>query len=204
MPYILVAVIFGALVLGYITHGFKQFTFSSTPSPQSSVSEVQVDNNTPVATISVDIPADWKLFTSDYGYSLKYPTDIKTDTMAEGDRFYKLGPTQSAGTELYDGISLLIKSADLADLSLDQLVDQKYKQLKSEETTREITPIQEKKIGNHTVKSFHHTAFGDGEYIYIQMPNKQYLEIINMTVEPQNREQTFQAIVEKMIASITF
>jgi hypothetical protein len=200
---ILILSIFGALVIGNLTHGFKQLTPNSS-SPVPAQSQVLIQENKMQPTVSADVPPDWKKYTSPNGFILHYPADIQYDIMPEGERFFKPGPTQSLGTELYDGISILIRTGDMANMTLQELVGQKYQQIKEEETTREITDPVSVIYGNNQAIQFRQIGFGDGDFIYLQMPGKKYLEIINMTVEPQNRKQSYQKIVEQMIGSINF
>lgn len=202
---LVVVILIGGSFLGWYLMSIRpkgdQVNQVTTPSP--SVSPLIVINPSP-ATVSSEVPPDWKLYTSPNGFKLYYPPDMENDSMSEGERFYKLGPTQSRGTELYDGISLLLRTGDMADLTLEKLVQQKHQEMKNAETTQEITDPVTKTYGNHQAIQFRQSSLGDGDFIYIKMPGKKYLEIINLTVEPQNREQTYQKVVYQMIKSISF
>lgn len=202
LPFLILIIIFGSLAVGYLTHGFKQIY----PNPQVSPSASVMPLPTEVAlqsTVSAQIPANWLVYHSPNGYAIAYPSDIKTDQVSEGERFYKHGPTQSSGTELYDGISLLIRTGDLANLSLEDLVQKKHQQMKEEETTRDISNPVNINYGNHSAIQFKKSSLGDGEFIYLKTPNGKYLELINISVEPNNKD-TYQKIVSQMIGSITF
>ena len=152
-----------------------------------------------------EIPVSWKTFQSEtYGYSIRYPEDVKAEKTTEGDRFLKTGPTQSLGTELYDGIVFTIKTGNLENRSLEQLAKQRHGETAKEETTRSITELTPATFGTHQGYSFRRTGLGDGQFIYLLGKDGKYFEIINMTVEPTNRAQTFQNIVDLMIMSIRF
>lgn len=201
--------VISVLILIVLIAGAGYFYYGMMPA----IEKPPVASTTPIASATIPLPASskapevpvgWRLYTSKNGYTLNYPPDLTIETTPEGERFYKLGPTQSTGTELYDGISFLIRTGDLAGLTLRQLADQKHQQNQDAPTTQEITDVKPITYGPHQGYQFRVNSLGEGDYIYLVGPNAQYLEIINLTVEPANREQTFQGIVETMFSSIRF
>ena len=208
--------VIGAIILGLIIYGAYYFyndTYEQTM--------LEIQNTTPVAPIpsvteadiatdsgestSTAIPADWKLSNSSkYGYSIRFPKNMQSDTTSEGDRYYFMGPTQSLGTELYDGISLLIKSHRYNGKTIKEVATERHDIMEKEETTKSITSVSE--VGYRSVfgYKFRREALGDADFIYIPMNKDEYLEVINMTVEPENakNDPPYTQIVEQMISSI--
>lgn len=193
---IILAIIFIFLVIsGFYIYNSKQPVPQSTPSPFPSA----------LTTSTIPLPSDWIPFTStNFNYTLKHPTDIIAEPSIEGDKFTKLGPTQNTGTELHDGISLIIHSGNLEGQSLEQLTQSKHDQLKSSETTNSITDISKKTYGPNAAYQFRKKSLDEADFIYIQKSPTEYLEIINSTVEPSDREQSFQKTTEAIISSLEF
>lgn len=199
-----------AAVIGYAGFYFYNDTYQQTLDEMQNLETVSVPSDN-AASDSANpssfspIPTDWQTFRSkQYGYSLNHPKDINTETTTEGDRFYKLGPTQSLGTELYDGLSLTIRAGKLNGKSLESVAKQMREQSAKEETTQSITELQTVSYGAIKGYQFRKSSLGDADFIYVQKSPTEYLEIINGTVEPKNRTQTFAKIVSEMISSIQF
>lgn len=205
--------LFGLLILIIITlagYYFYKETYVQTmvelqTRPISSVQTVATISGQPKVSSTSATPDNWKVFQSKrYGYSLNYPSDINLETTSEGDRFYKLGPTQSLGTELYDGISLTIRSGKLEGKTLRQFVDQQFTIMKDEITTNSITEIKPLTIGEFQGFKFRKSSLGEADFIYLQKSKDEYLEIIDGTVEPVNREQSFKETVFLILSSVSF
>ncbi len=159
----------------------------------------------PMAEPQIKIPEDWIPYTSKkYGFTIYHPADFQTDTNPEGDRLIKLGPTQSTGTELYDGLVLMIKSGPLDGKTIRQFADAQHLEMKNAETTQSITDVIEKKYGTHTAFQFRKDSLGEGDFIYLQKSPTEYLEVINMTYEPENSSSDFIKTAEIMISSLEF
>lgn len=208
--------VIGVIILGLIIYGgyyFYNETYEQTMleiqnappiAPIPSVTEADIATNSAIATSSA-IPADWKLSTSSkYGYSIRFPKNMQSDTTSEGDRFYFLGPTQSLGTELYDGISLVIKSGRFNGKTIKQIAQEQHDNLKKEDTTKSITNVSEVNYRSVYGYTFRREALGEADFIYIPMNKDEYLELINMTTEPENakNDPPYTQIVEQMISSI--
>lgn len=188
-------------IAGYYLYTLRASPDSTNPAPGPEASYLPGESPQP----ATNIPKDWVPFTSEkYEYTIKHPADMQKDTGPEGDRFFKHGPTQSLGTELYDGIILMVKSGPLEGKTIEQLAQTKHQELKNAETTQSVSDIITKSYGPNTAYQFHLTSIGDGDYIYLQKSPTEYLEVINMTVEPAQREPAFQQTAETMISSLEF
>lgn len=149
-------------------------------------------------------PGDWKTYTSQqYDFSIRYPTDVTHQTTSEGERFHKLGPTQSDGTELYDGISVMIKTGSLGGKPFAQFVNDRYEEIKNDSVGARMGDKHPVTIAGKPGIAFTVSTLGERTNIYLPKDEGMYYEIINGTVEPQNRPQTFQGIVNAMLSTLT-
>ena len=177
----------------------KDKTTNQTPVTNQNITPTTVI----LPSIDVSVPENWVPFTSQqYGFSIQYPLDMTHQTTSEGERFYKLGDTQSTGTELYDGISVMIKSGDLGGQTLADFVRNKHTETKKDQLQPEVGEIKQVSIAGLAGFSFRVRSIGDGTFIYLPKGNNEYLEIVNGTVEPAQREQTFQKIVDQMLSTL--
>ncbi len=155
---------------------------------------------------SQDVPQNWQSYVSKtHDFTIRMPADITVQTTSEGEHFFKLGPTQSAGTELYDGISILVRRGILEEnQTLEQLAKIKHQQAKDEPTTNNITQLQPVIYGPLAGYQFRKSSLGEADFIYFQKSKTEFIEVINNTVEPANRDQTFQATAKLMISALEF
>lgn len=195
----------GAIGVGLYFVNQQPKTKVVVPLPPTSATTPTLNPSGPKISPLPTIPASWKTFTSmSYGFSIKYPADIKHDITSEGERFYKLGPSQATGTELYDGISVVIRAGSLQGKPFKEWVDQKYLEFKTDPVRPEVGDQKPITIAGMQGVSFTVSSLGDRTMMYLPKGTDQFLEITNSTVEPQDREQTFQKTVDLMLSSLEF
>lgn len=184
---------------------FRQSNDSASISqvPSSTRQIVSSPEASPLPTPKV--PTSWKTYTSEvYNFSIRYPEDIIHDTNSEGERFYKHGPSQSQGTELYDGILVLIRSGSLENIPFAMWVERKYEEVKNDPLQPRMGEKKSVTIAGKQGFIFTVSTLGERAVIYLPKGDNEYLEINNGTVEPQDREQTFQKTVDLMLSTITY
>ncbi|RJR26790.1 hypothetical protein C4561_03340 [candidate division WWE3 bacterium] len=153
----------------------------------------------------VPIETGWKqLNSSVYGFTILYPEDLDHQTTTEGERFLKVGPTQSLGTELFDGISLVIRSGYFESGTFEDLVAAKYDEIKNDQTQPQLGEKKQISIAGKEGYIFSVSGLGEWTQTYLPKGNNEYIEIINNTVEPSNREQTYKKIVDKMLDTLAY
>lgn len=195
---ILIVIIFVIAAIAFLLVP-KNETTNQTPVTSQNIAPTTVI----LPSIDVSVPENWVPFTSQqYGFSIQYPLDVTHQSTSEGERFYKLGDTQSTGTELYDGISVMIKSGDLGGQTLADFVRKKHADTKNDQLQPEVGEIKQVSIAGLAGFSFRVRSIGDGTFIYLPKGSDGYLELVNGTVEPANREQTFQKIVDQMLSTL--
>lgn len=193
-------IIFGIVAFFYFKN---QNTFSltdadpTTPLPAETTSTISPTSPVPV------IPEEWEAFNSvKYDFVIRYPSDVNHDTTAEGERFFKTGPTQSLGTELYDGISVTIYSEGLGDDTFDTFVQSKFKEMRNDPVNSQVSEIRKITIAGKNGYAFDVQSLGDSTHMFLPKENDEYLAIVDGTVEPTNRKQIYRTIVDRMLSSI--
>jgi len=95
--------------------------------------QAEIANPTPTA----DPTADWETYSSST-YEFKYPNDFKLQ-LSEGSTaiLQKWGPTQTEGTELFDGIQISFQPREI-DSSLENLVNSIVERYKNMEGFKQI------------------------------------------------------------------
>jgi hypothetical protein len=149
------------------------------------------------------IPADWQTYTSkQYGFTISYPSDVTHESLEDGERFIKLGPSQSQGTELYDGINIVIKSGTYQQASFKEFVAQTYQETKNDPIISEVSDIRDTEIAGIYGSAYDVSSLGNWTVIFLPAGSGRYVEITDMTVEPTNREQTFRKTTDSILATI--
>jgi len=164
-----------------------------------------LDTVTAASKAADTIPTSWNTYTStEYRFSISYPSSVLHATTQEGERFYQLGASQSQGTELYDGISVVIRSGSLSGKSFAQWVDENYADIKNDPVQPRVGEKKPVVIAGKEGIAFTVSSLGDRVMIYLPKGNNQFLEISNGTVEPADSQQGFQKTVDQMLSSITY
>ncbi len=174
------------------------------PNPMTPLPVDQSGTPSPMPPVPV-VPEDWESYSSEaYNFIIRYPEEVTHETTTEGEHFFQLGPSQAEGTELYDGISVHISAGSLGDREFDMFVAEKHMQIKNDPTTTHIDELKKIMIAGKNGYAFTTNAIGNRRYIYLPKEGNAYLEIIDGTVEPTNRKQTFKKTVETMLSSLLF
>ena len=171
------------------------------PSPTSLPIRAKVQPSpSPVASV----PANWQLYTSPaLGFTIMYPPDVEHETTVEGERFIKFGPSQSLGTELYDGISLVIRSGSYPESTFADAVEQKYRAAKNDPIQSKVSNLRPIELAGKSGFAFDVSSLGDRTYMYPALSPGTYLEIIDASVEPASRPQIFAQTVATMLSTLS-
>jgi len=136
--------------------------------------------------------------------TFKYPRDVSLIESPDGEIIIsKSGPTQKAGTEFYDGISLTIIPSKTGDKSLKDIVDEKIAKIKSDSSVAySVGNVEVYSVNSTTGYKFTVTGNGEYDYIYLPLGTDYYAQIVDSTADPEN--QGYQAEVDDIIDSIDF
>lgn len=177
------------------------------------INDQQVNSNTQTVNASAqtvtanntqlsELPEGWRTYTSpEWGFSINHPSDVKIDLTQNGVHFLKLGETQAIGTELFDGLSLLVFSAQLHNKTFEDFVQQEYNKVKSEPVYESVTQLQDTQVANYSGFKYTATGIGTSTTYLLKNGNDGYIKIIDMTVEPSNANRDFHKTVNLMLNS---
>lgn len=178
--------------------GLVYFYNTFKPQKDDSAAKTPTVNTTQLS----ELTGEWRTYTSpEWGFSINYPFDVKTELTQEGVHFLKLGPSQSTGTELFDGLSLLIYSAELPDVNFDKFVQLEHLKIKNEPVYESVSNLEKAQIAGYSGYKFEATGIGTSTTYFLKNDSR-FIKITDMTVEPQNAGRDFHKTVEQMLNTL--
>ena len=199
LPIIAVIVIIIAGTVYLLSNSQKQAINSNTQPVNSTTSTTQTENNSQLSELS----DDWQTYTSnEWGFSINHPADVKIELTQNGVHFLNLGDTQATGTELFDGLSLLIFSAKLPNKTFDEFVKQEYQKIKNEPVYESVSELQSAQVSTYSGYKFIATGIGTSTTYFLKNGPDGFIKIIDMTVEPSNKPRDFHKTVEQMLNTL--
>jgi hypothetical protein len=145
-----------------------------------------------------------KTFTSQtMGLSLVYPSDLRlTNNSPTEVRFFKAGPTQQQGTEIYDGISVTFQTGTYSQAAFADFVKAQQQKVQEDGVSTITSPTKPVTIAGISGYEFSSRGLGDFRHIYLPKGERDYVYIVDSTVDPQNKSN-FKTTVSRMLNSIT-
>lgn len=198
-------VVISVLILILLISGLyflNQNQQASSQTPNSPSPTLLAPKPSPQKT-PIPVPEDWETFNSEtYGISLRHPKDFTVEETQEGVRIVKLGQTQSLGTELYDGISVLIRTGTLDNQTLEEFVDTNIQETKDQPINATVSSKEKVRLLELDGFTYHVSSLGEATYTLLPIGTGRYLEIINSTVDPS--DMGYQKTVDIIISSLEF
>jgi hypothetical protein len=180
------------------------YVLSTTKNPAPADSKM-ANSNAQTATNDSQLsslPDDWQTYISpEWEFAINHPSDVKIELTQNGVHFLKLGPTQSTGTELFDGLSLLVFTAQLQNISFEAFAQQEHAKLKNDPIYESVSDLSDVKVANYEGYSFTADGLGKSTTYYLKNGEKGYIKITDMTVEPANQNRDFKKTVTQMLNS---
>lgn len=135
------------------------------------------------ATASAET-ANWKTYTDrQMGFSIKHPENVKPENYNDGTFVLSLwGPGQTADTEFFDGIDISINKKPLAGQTLAAVVEEN-RTGSAEIAGETISPATQVILGGIT--GLKYTTMNN-DYYFLPLGNGYYLEILNLSADPEN------------------
>lgn len=197
-------ILFGVVAaLLLLVIGAGVFVYSLQNKPKTPVLVNVSPTAQPSLTPDTGIPADWKTFESeDFAYTFSYPPEDFKLEEGESVRVVYLGPTQTEGTEVFDGIIVAFDPViPLGNqLLLPYVKEDLGKQREHVEVIKEPTKIEVNGIEGYT-----YTVSGLGEFTFIYLPapdGKNVVRINYLVADPEN--SGYQQIVDDILESFSF
>lgn len=154
---------------------------------------------TPTASPEGTTTAEWEIYESDTGWSMRYPEDVEV-TENRAVSFMMFGPTQKEGTEFYDGISLTVRSGALGGLTLKEYVEDKVAEIENDAVSQVVSGPTPVTLSTYSGYRLTTTGLGTFDYYYLPLGETGYLEIIDATIDPE--KAGFEETVKMMLNSI--
>jgi hypothetical protein len=164
----------------------------STPAPQLEA----IATATPTPDVSME---GWTTFTKEgVGFTFMYPPDLEYREYEDGSySVSKWGPTQTEGTEFFDGISMSFKTGDRWAATLEEWVNTKYEELKEVFDTDAPETLTLAGVSGYQM---HVRGIVEADYFYVPVGETSYLEIINASKDPTSAG--YPEIVDKILSSV--
>jgi hypothetical protein len=134
-------------------------------------------------------------------FTLRYPEDFRIEEEGSSYILTKAGPTQRAGTELYDGVAIIINWHDLDGASLSEYVDQHLAATKNDGISTVVRGKEPITIGQY--QGYSYVIEGLGQFtknFIVKEGSNQALQIEYLVADDNN--QGYQRVVDQVLASI--
>lgn len=189
---ILFIVVSFLLVVGVISvRFFLDSSPTSTPSPTSNTSAVPVNGS---------MSASWKEYISDtQNFSIKYPSEMEVREQNGVSSFALLGPTQSLGTEVYDGIIINISSRGLEGKTLKKFAEEEHQVSKNEPLAQNVTNVEAVTVNGMRGYQFRVSGLGEFQNIYLPEGEGGYFLITYLIEDPTGKG--FRQIINSMLST---
>lgn len=171
--------------------------------------DTTIDNSvpTPVATGTPpeEIPASvvpdlWERYElKNIGVTFPYSPKMEVLENQDGSvRFVLFGPSQSKGTEMYDGI-ILSFTHGVYESTLKQYVDSLASQ-QSDDIYMETTPVTTILVNKRLSYKYAVSSLGTFTYIFVPLRDKSYLSISYLLEDP--KDQGFREVLNTILSNI--
>jgi hypothetical protein len=147
---------------------------------------------------------EWLTYRSaQFGFEITHPGDMETRNLEDNSAtFTYIGPTQTLGTELFDGISIAFRGGDYEEPSFRQFVEAARTEITNDPVNPRVGPLSQVSVAGIQGFSFTVSSLGDYRYYYLPKNDNQYLLITVLAPDPQNRG--YQQIVDRMLSTLSF
>lgn len=149
-----------------------------------------------IATTDV---SEWQEYAdADWGISLKHPEAVAVDQLnANLVKFLLIGPTQSVGTEMYDGISMEVARQQYEG-DLKSVIEGRIEE--SQTGMVEITkPLSQVNLGGVDGYTYSFSGLGKFDVYYLPKNEREYFLIPILVEDPSG--QGYEEIAHNMLAS---
>ena len=155
-------------------------------------------NNSTSSSLPTQIDG-WETYTNEqWKFAMQYPGTMTVRQMDNHSvQFFVLGPTQSTGTEMYDGISMEV----MYETYEESFKDVADAAVQNSESNSEITePLKPAKLGGVNGYTYSVTGLGSFVNYYLPINEGEYLVVTYLVSDPTNAG--FKDTVDKMLRSM--
>lgn len=157
--------------------------------------DVNKISQSPSPTITHD---GWQIYSNTkIGFMMNYDSSLILRQNSENDvQFYMYGPTQSEGTEIYDGILVSVQKVAFTG-NFESYIEEQIKMF--EDLGSIVEPLHEADLNGVPVKTFTGSALGEFTLIFMPVETNSLLMISYLVADPGNFG--FQAKVDQMLST---
>jgi hypothetical protein len=201
--------IIGLIALVVVIGGGAYFYFQANPllTGQPEIPPTEIPEFTPTPTISPIptkiVPDDWEIYTSQQNdFQIAHPSNMEITTNPnEGVRLILSGPSQSQGTEITDGILLIISTGGYNENSFQEFVQSQANKQATDPLTESVSEVGDINVSDLNGYSFDTVGLGESTYYYLNRGENQYLRVIEIVQDPTG--QGFEQTVNQMLSTLT-
>ena len=197
------------LIIGIIRIGLiiliLYFTFSRifTAPATNLVSLVPTTTSNPTRTSQQSNEDAWQTYNgSILGFTIQHPADVEIrDEQQNTVSLVKLGPTQTQGTELFDGFNVSIDVGPYSEESFKAFTEKTHKDDGDDPVTQEISTLEKVEIANK--QGYQYSKVGLGEYTIVILPKEEgvFFRISKLVEDPTN--QKYENTVDRMLSTLS-
>ena len=157
---------------------------------------------TPLPSPTTDSTTNWKTYAS-ASYQVQYPSDLEERKPAESVfTVVKWGPTQTDGTELFDGYAITFQTVETS-FSPKEYADAKIKETTSFSDYTLVEGLTETSINGLAAYTF--TWSGNGVFEEIILSNEEGDELVQISISISDPGDVgFRETVDQILATFEF
>src|SRR3989344_2049515 len=138
---------------------------------------------------------------ADGGFSFRYPPDMEKNENGDGSvTLVKFGPSQTKGTEVYDGLILTFKSGSHAENSIRELAESERQKGLNEPAIEKVGELLEVNFTSQPGWSYSITGQGNFVHYFLPLSGTRYLQVTQLLED--RKSQNFHAINGNILSSL--
>lgn len=198
-------------IIGLFAAVFGAYNFLSQQNRFNNIENIS-PTITPILNLNLsptdktDVSTGWTLFNSKaLGFSIRHPDEVEVITTQQGVvSFIMIGPTQSQGTELFDGFNVTISKGIYSPTNYENFrgfVEEERQNKSKDPATQSVSALAPVTIAGKEGFQFEQNALGDYTHIYLPTISNEYLLISKIVADPGNLG--FEETINKMLSTLT-
>jgi hypothetical protein len=196
-PKMLIVGLVFVLVISLLGGSYFYFQNQKTETPEPAPAETQ---ETPPPT--PDPTADWEIYTTSV-YQVKYPGNLITGGDESMLNIAKWGPTQTEGTELFDGYAITFIPKETSEMTPEEYADEQIAELNNQGISKVTEGPNSITIANYKGITYTEDGLGTYKQIVLGSNDGTMLMVISVIIaDPGNLG--FQEEVDQILSSFKF
>jgi hypothetical protein len=164
--------------------------------------ETQTADNGEQPTPTINIVEGWETSTSEkIGFTISHPADAEIIDREDVLAILFLGPTQTLGTEIFDGYSLNFTTGSYNTQNLEEFVNLQRQEAEEDMVISRVGEIQNISVAGINGYRFSQTGLGEFTLLYLPRGQDMYLLVAMLVEDPTGAgfEQTVDTILSTLV-----